>query len=465
MQAGDNLRILGAGVSTSGSYPVVAQATQGCAGRQTVVISVTGESTPGTANNISILPLSQSVLCAGGSLSVPFSTSGVFNADNVFSVQLLDHLSVVGRPRVVATLVSNTTGSPLTVNLLVGLPGGDYGVRVVSSSPFVEGSESTTTLRLSAIPSVTATNSSPAGQMSAGGSLSFSVTGQNLKSATYAWTGPNSFTSIVANPTLPATTTASNGTYTVTLTVPGGCTATAQTVVVLKADTNQTQRIIRIKSVDATPTETDLLPRVAGGLGTLALSVEELDGQSLAGYTYRWAEPTSTSAVATTATTSTLTGRRIGEYKVTLTNGVGDTLVAYITLRVKPCRQVAHTYQCGRPAAPVGSLGDVGLSSLAPGDTIRTGDFDLIVTEVLSEGNGIFTGIGYTQIPYLKSDKIAVEFKNASVNDCYEYTGGGTVQSAYDPSYFSDGASVDEGIKKANEFFTKISVVETVIMS
>lgn len=113
--------------------------------------------------------------------------------------------------------------------------------------------------------------------------------------------------------------------------------------------------------------------------------------------------------------------------------------MAYTTLRAKPCRQVAHTYQCGtRPAIPVPNGNSLALSSrnagpLAPGDTIRTGDFDLIVTEVIGGGNGTFTGLGYTEIPYLKGQRIAVEFKNASVNDCYEYTGGGTVQSAYDP--------------------------------
>ena len=111
-----------------------------------------------------------------------------------------------------------------------------------------------------------------------GGTLSLSALTPNSAGATYRWTGPglngpNSFTSTAASPTLPGATTASNVTYTVTLTVPDGCTATAQTVVVLKADTNQTQRTICIKSVDATRTETDLLPRVAGGLGTWALSV------------------------------------------------------------------------------------------------------------------------------------------------------------------------------------------------
>lgn len=45
-----------------------------------------------------------------------------------------------------------------------------------------------------------------------------------------------------------------------------------------------------------------MLPCVGGRLGMLKLSVEELDGEDLIGYTYLWSETTSTSATATTAT-------------------------------------------------------------------------------------------------------------------------------------------------------------------
>ncbi|GAB3960109.1 hypothetical protein GCM10028805_57430 [Spirosoma harenae] len=41
------------------------------------------------------------------------------------------------------------------------------------------------------------------------------------------------------------------------------------------------------------------------------------------------------------------------------------------------------------------SLGDTGISNLAAGDTIRTGDFDVIVTEVLSGGSGGWTDWSY----------------------------------------------------------------------
>ena len=45
----------------------------------------------------------------------------------------------------------------------------------------------------------------------------------------YSWTGPNSFSSNVQNPSIPNATTAASGTYTVTVTGSNGCTNSAST--------------------------------------------------------------------------------------------------------------------------------------------------------------------------------------------------------------------------------------------
>ena len=55
-----------------------------------------------------------------------------------------------------------------------------------------------------------------------------SLTASTVSGATYAWTGPNGFTSSAQNPTIPNATTAATGTYSVTATV-NGCTSAAGT--------------------------------------------------------------------------------------------------------------------------------------------------------------------------------------------------------------------------------------------
>ncbi|MCX6914001.1 MAG: Ig-like domain-containing protein, partial [Verrucomicrobia bacterium] len=57
------------------------------------------------------------------------------------------------------------------------------------------------------------------------------LTNSTLSGATYAWTGPDGFTSSAQNPTVVAATTAASGTYSVTATV-GGCTSTPGTTTV-----------------------------------------------------------------------------------------------------------------------------------------------------------------------------------------------------------------------------------------
>ncbi|MFD1143004.1 T9SS type A sorting domain-containing protein [Larkinella insperata] len=67
--------------------------------------------------------------CTGESVSVPYTTSGTFSATNQFQVQLLDSTG-----RLVSTLPSSTTVSPLQITLPDDLPaGGGYRFRVTAS--------------------------------------------------------------------------------------------------------------------------------------------------------------------------------------------------------------------------------------------------------------------------------------------------------------------------------------------
>ncbi|WP_138990056.1 hypothetical protein [Larkinella sp. C7] len=220
------------------------------------------------------------------------------------------------------------------------------------------------------------------------------------------------------------------------------CRAGSRLVSVV-CDTTVSGCNIRIKAVNSQQTETDVLPRVGGVLQPLTLSVQHLEGAFLAGYTYQWTRTAGTGAAVSLGTTPTLSATAIGEYAVKLMSGT-DTCTAYLTVRSKPCTPRTHTYACGTmPAIPLPDNGSR-LSNLAPGDTIRAADFDIIVTEVRGGGSAGWNGVGYTEIPYLQGSRIAIELTGVVVNECYELVGG-TAVSAYDPSGFSgQPGSVDK---------------------
>ena len=73
-------------------------------------------------------------------------------------------------------------------------------------------------------PTATALSNSP---ICAGNNLNLTSGG----GTSYNWSGPNSYTSALQNPTISNATTAAVGTYTVTVSGTGGCTSTAQTAV------------------------------------------------------------------------------------------------------------------------------------------------------------------------------------------------------------------------------------------
>ncbi len=114
-------------------------------------------------------------------------------------------------------------------------------------------------------PVPTAGNSGP---VCPGGTLS--LTAAPVANATYAWTGPNGFTSSLQNPTVPNVTAAAAGTYVVIATV-NGCSTAASTAVTVNAP-------------PAAPVAGTGGPVCAGG--TLALTA-----QTIVNATYAWTGP------------------------------------------------------------------------------------------------------------------------------------------------------------------------------
>ncbi|WP_223834348.1 hypothetical protein [Spirosoma profusum] len=285
---GASFSIIGAtNSSNTGSYTVTANYTGGgCAPFAVIQINVDGP----IIQTGAITPAS---VCPGFILSVPFATTtttGTFGSGNTFTVQLSDMNGSFAN----STTIGAGSSSPINVTIPPNtLVGGNYRIRVVSSNPVLTGGPSPTSLTVSAMPSLTASSNSPAGEVSTGNSLSLNASGTNLTGATYRWSGPASFSSNQASPVVPTATSANSGTYTVTVTTPGGCTAMATTTVV----------------ISPTATISGMLSVCAGHSTTLSVS---------GGSSYRWSTGAQSATMVAAPVSTTI-------YSVTVTDAAGGT--------------------------------------------------------------------------------------------------------------------------------------------
>ena len=107
-------------------------------------------------------------------------------------------------------------------------------------------SSTTTTVSVTTNPIASASNTGP---FCVGQAIQLNGTG----GGSYSWNGPMSFSSLVQNPILSPATTSMNGTYTVTVTLIGGCSATSTTTVVVNSppDNSTSQSGINLSAVQA----------------------------------------------------------------------------------------------------------------------------------------------------------------------------------------------------------------------
>ena len=154
-----------------------------------------------------------------------------------------------------------------------------------------------TTVVVNAVPATpTASNNGP---LCVGATLN--LTTPAVAGATYAWTGPNSFSSAVQNPNIAGVTLAAAGVYNVTVTV-GGCTSAAGSTTVV------------VNAVPATPTATNNGPLCVGA--TLNLTTP-----AVAGATYAWTGPNGFSSAVQNPNIAGVTLADAGVYNVTVTVG------------------------------------------------------------------------------------------------------------------------------------------------
>jgi hypothetical protein len=284
-------------VSTTGSYWVRVTDANDCQSPQSDPVAVTVNPIPSapTAGN-------GGAICAGGTITLTASTI----AGATYSWT---------GPNSYASTAQN----PTIPNATTAMSG------IYSVTATVNGCTSpagTTSATVNAIPAAPTVGNG--GPYCAGATVS--LTASTIPGATYAWTGPNSFTSTLQNPTIPAATTAASGTYSVTATV-NGCTSPAGTTAVV------------VNPTPATPVITAPAGTVAGTTGLTASVVPQ------AGSSWFW-----------TVQNGTITAGQ-GTSQITFTAGMAGTPLTLSVTETNASGCVSAPGNATVTVAPAGSAG------------------------------------------------------------------------------------------------------------
>jgi hypothetical protein len=220
---------------------------------------------------------SNSPLCAGNTLNLTASTiSGVvynWSGPNGFS-------AVVQNPS-----IPNTTTAA----------SGVYSV-IASTASCISNPGSVTVVVNTAPATPVAGSNSP---VCTGSSITFTAT--STAGATYAWTGPNSFTSPAQNPIIASAVVANAGTYSITASI-AGCTAATVTI------------SVAVGTPPAAPVAGSNSPVCAG-------TALNLTASTIAGATYSWAGPSGYTSTTQNPVIASATAANAGSYSVKASSG------------------------------------------------------------------------------------------------------------------------------------------------
>ena len=172
-------------------------------------------------------------VCAGGPLTVPFTTAGTFGAGNTFTAQLSNAAGGFAAPLAIGTLAGPAAGT-IAATVPAGTPAGTgYRVRVVGSDPAVTGTDNGSDVTVNALPTPSAATS--LGTIFLGyGPQTATLTAAG--GATYAWAAnrtPSYLSGTTGASVVFAPQTGGTYTFTVTATSAAGCSASASVAVVV----------------------------------------------------------------------------------------------------------------------------------------------------------------------------------------------------------------------------------------
>ncbi|MBN8697436.1 MAG: hypothetical protein J0L87_12970, partial [Bacteroidetes bacterium] len=133
-----------------------------------------------TSNTITTGSISGSPFCACTSVSVPFTSTGTFNAGNIYTAELSNAAGSFAAPVAIGTLASTANSGTIAATIPCNTPAGaGYRIRVVSSNPVITGTDNgvNITVNASVTPSVSISASSTT--ICSGSSVTFTATPTN----------------------------------------------------------------------------------------------------------------------------------------------------------------------------------------------------------------------------------------------------------------------------------------------
>ncbi|HRK27875.1 MAG TPA: HYR domain-containing protein [Chitinophagales bacterium] len=264
----------------AGVYTVTVTSTQGCSASASKTVAVNSNPEP--------LITGATGVCAGGTISL-FASGG-----NTYTWSGPNGYSTTG-------FTVHRTGATVAMS-------GTYTVTVSNAN----GCTGVTSVDVTVHPLPVAAISGNSA-FCVGSTISLMASG----GISYAWSGPGGFTAATATITRPGATTSMAGTYTVTVTGAGGCTAIAS-------------RTITVSSSSVTASITGGTTACMGNSFTLTASGGGTGGS------YAWGGPNGFTADGAVLTRSGLTADMAGLYTVTVTNAGGCTASASRTITINP---------------------------------------------------------------------------------------------------------------------------------
>ncbi len=190
-----------------------------------LITAVNGGGSTSVATSGSISPTNWCYNTAQN-MNVSFTSTGTFNAGNVYTAQLSDASGSFASPTSIGTLTSTSNSGSISATIPGGTPvGSAYRIRVVSSNPATTGSDNGSDLTINSLPNVTLGTFSDVCVYND----PFTLTGGSPASGTFTGTG---VTINVFNPN-----TAGTGTHTITYTFTdgNGCSNSAQQSITVNA--------------------------------------------------------------------------------------------------------------------------------------------------------------------------------------------------------------------------------------